>query len=279
MLRRLFAACGLLACCLGGLAMAVDVKSYKIGDMELIALADRPVDPQAANRPQLFVNISPEAEKLLKPGAMANSVNCFIVKKAGEILLFDTGLGKKSGGQLQEALAAAGVKPEEVDTVIITHFHPDHIGGLVTEDRQAAFPKAQLWVGRMEVEGMPKESELFMGYYAGRLNVFEWNHDVAKGVKALEAPGHTPGHTIYLVEDGKTKLLIIGDLIHFQNIQLPYPDTAVAYDKDPRMAVASRKIWFDYAAKPGHVVAGMHLAFPGVGVLAKQGSGYTFSAK
>ncbi len=259
--------------------MAVDVKSFKIGDMELIALADRPVDPKAANRPQLLVNLSPEAEKLLRPGAMANSVNCFILKKGGETLLFDTGLGKNSGGQLQEALAAAGVKPEEVDTVVITHFHGDHIGGLVTPEKTAAFPKAQLWVGRVEVEGMPKASQLFMGYYPGRINIFEWNHDVAKGVKAMEAPGHTPGHTAYLVEDGKEKLLIVGDLIHFQNIQLPYPDTAVTYDSDPAMAVKARKIWFDYASKPGHVVAGMHLAFPGVGVLGKQGNGYTFTAK
>lgn len=279
MLKRLLAACGLLACCLGGFAMAVDVKSFKIGDMELIALADRPVDPKAENRPQLFVNITPEAAKLLTPGAMANSVNCFIVKKAGEILLFDTGLGKRSGGQLQEALAAAGIKPEAIDRVIITHFHPDHIGGLVTADNQAAFPKARLLVGRIEAEKMPKDSQLFMGHYAGRLEMFEWNHKVADGVMAMEALGHTPGHTAFLVEDGKAKLLIIGDLVHFQNIQLPYPDTAVTYDSDPAMAVKARKIWFDYASKPGHTVAGMHLAFPGVGVLGKQGNGYTFSAK
>ncbi len=208
---------------------------------------------------------------------MRNSINCFVVKTGSETILFDTGNGTAKGGLAMESLKAAGLSPNDIDAVVITHFHGDHIGGLMTADGKAVFPRARLMVPRVEVEAMPQAAMQFMAAYAGRLHAFEWNSPVADGVLAADASGHTSGHTVFLIEDGDSKLLIAGDLIHFGGIQLPVPAVAVTYDTDPAKAVAARKLWFDRAADGKFVVATMHLPFPGIGTLAKDGSGYGFA--
>ena len=113
--------------------------------------------------------------------------------------------------------------------------------------------------------------------YAGRRRTFEWDHAVADGIVAVDAHGHTPGHTAFLVENGGAKLMIAADLIHFGGIQLPVPDVAVTYDSDPVKAVAARKRLFDKAAAENYTVLSMHLPFPGIGTLSKEGSGYGFA--
>lgn len=277
MLKKLVCVCAAVAC-LAGSAVAAEAKKFSLGGMEVIALAD--VDTKAArpDNPKLLVGVkdADAAKYLSKPGSMNNSINCFIVKNGREVILFDTGLGAEGKGLLLDSLKAAGKTPDNIDAVVITHFHPDHIGGLV-KDGEAVFPKARLMVPRIEVESNPQAAMKFMAAYAGRLHTFEWDHPVADGVMAVDANGHTPGHTVFLIENGASKLMIAGDLVHFAAIQLPVPDVAVTYDTDAAKAIASRKRLFEKAATEGYTVAGMHLPFPGIGALAKDGSGYAFT--
>ena len=255
-------------------AVAAEHKAFTVDGVEIIALRDSGGDPSGKNRPELLVGLEEaNAGKYLVDGAMKNSINCFVVKTGKETLLFDTGLGSdKAKGELPESLAAAGLKPEDIDAVIITHFHPDHIGGLV-KGGEAVFPTARLMVPRREIETNPQAAMTFMTAYAGRLHTFEWDHPVADGVVALDASGHTPGHSAFLV-DGK--VLIAGDVIHFGGIQLPAPDVAVTYDTDPKAAIAARKRIFDMAVTGDYTVATMHLPFPGIGKVARDGDGYSF---
>ncbi len=278
MLKVLVCVCAAMVV-LSAFVKAADARTYSLGGMEVIALAD--TDPRATrpDNPGLLVGLRPEdaARYLSRPGSMNNSVNCFIVKNGREVILFDTGTG--GGGLLPASLAAAGISPDAVDAVVITHFHGDHIGGLV-RDGQAVFPRARLMVPRLEVEANPQAAMTFMAAYAGRLLTFEWNHPVADGVMAVDAHGHTPGHTVFLIDNnGRDKLMIAGDLVHFGAIQLPVPEVAVTYDSDPANAVASRKRLFDKAAGEGYAIASMHLPFPGFGTLRKEGTGYVFTGR
>lgn len=276
MTRFVFAVCCLfLAAFAACRANAAEARTFSFGGMELIALQDVPPDPAGGNRPGLLVGLrESDARTYLVDGAMINSINCFVLRKDGKAYLFDTGLGRSTrGGGMLDSLAAAGLTPGDIDAVIITHFHADHVGGLV-DNGGAVFPAAGLLVPRVELEASPKAAEPFVAAYAGRLKTFEWDCRVVDGVTALDASGHTPGHTVFLVDGG---LMIVSDLIHFAGIQLPLPDVAVTYDTDPVKAVATRRRLFDLAAREGYTVAAMHLPYPGVGVLSGEGTGYGFA--
>lgn len=258
--------------------VAADHRSFRFGDMEITALSDVAGERNAQNQPELLIGLSPEkAKQYLVPGAMANSINCFLVKMDDKLILFDTGLGAGGNGVMLDSLTAAGVDPGDVDIVLITHFHGDHIGGLA-KDGKAVFPKATLFIPKLEVEENGKGSERFMPAYAGDTEIFEFGQEVLPGITAVDARGHTPGHTAFLLENGGQRLFIIGDLIHFANIQLPLPDVAVTYDCDPKQAVESRKALFDRAVSEDLPIASMHMPFPGVGKFGKDGRGYTFQS-
>ncbi len=275
-MRRLFLLVMVAVAAMAGALGAVEMKSYVWEGMDFYALADVDRNPNAANKPDLLIGLTDDEKAALPAGIMANSVNCFIVKLGDDVLLFDTGYGGERG-HLIRSMAKAGFKPDDVTAVIITHFHPDHIGGLLTGEGGAVFPKARLVVPRVEVEAFPQKAMEFAGAYSGGLVTFEWDQPVSDGVVARNAAGHTPGHTVFEVDSGSTKLLILADLIHFAGVQLQRPEIAVTYDSDPVQAVAARKRIFDYAADSGVTVAGMHLPFPGVGTLSKAGTGYGYA--
>lgn len=259
-----------------GAARAADGDSFSraFGGMEVVALLD--AGNRGPDRPELLIGLSqPDRDKYLKPGSMANSINVFVVKMGGKTLMFDTGLGVGKG-QLQGSLAKAGLSPSDIDDVVITHFHGDHVGGLV-DNGKPAFPRATLHLGRLEVDKWDPKGLGFIPVYGDKVKKFELGDEVAPGVKSVAAVGHTPGHTAFLLENGGGRLLIVGDAVHFTNIQLPLPDVAVTYDTDPVQAVAARKKLFDFAVAENLPIAGMHIAFPGMGTLAKEGTGYSMA--
>ena len=210
-------------------------------------------------------------------------------------MLIDTGSAKLLGptmGDLPAGLKAAGVDPVSIDTVLLTHLHPDHVNGLLTADGRAAFPNAEVVVAEAEAkfwhdDGVaaktPAEYRPFvkmardaLAAYPKRVRLFAGETEVLPGIAPVPEPGHTPGHTGYMLSSGGDSLWVWGDIVHVAAFQFPHPEWAVAFDTDPKQAVATRKAALDRAATDKLVVAGMHLPFPGRGHIFNDGGRYEF---
>lgn len=213
-------------------------------------------------------------------------VIAFLVDTGKNTILVDTGTAKLFGPQLGRVLGnvrAAGYAPADVDTILLTHLHPDHSGGLLTADGNMAFPNARVFVAKADADywlseaverhARPDQRALFkmsrdaVAPYlaAGRLTVFEGGQPLPEGVTAIAAPGHTQGHTAYLFSSNEGDLLVWGDVIHNAAVQFPHPDVSIEFDSDRQQAVDTRYALLAYASARGAWVAGAHLPFPGLG--------------
>lgn len=243
------------------------------GGIETVTLFDR----QSVSDTSLLIGADAgQKAKYLPNGKLNGTVLAFLVKMKGNEIIFDAGL---PDGHIAAELKKNGLAAGDVKTVLLTHLHRDHYGGLVDAEGKAAFPNAAVFVSRTELSYWVDEKKnqnviRALEQYEGRVHVFEPGDEVMPGVKALDTAGHTPGHISFLLENGEEKLLIIGDLIHFIRIQLPLPEVAVKYDVDPAKAIQARKNIFDYACENRIPVAGMHIPFPGTLRLKKTGVGY-----
>ena len=237
-----------------------------------------------------------EAETLIAkagPDALTMNVYGFLLKLDDRLALIDTGAGRLVNpqlGRLAAALNEQGVAPPQIDTIFMTHVHRDHFGGLVDDAGQAAFPNAELVLHQQEAsfwldsasEDMPERARRYLdstrqvlALYSGRLHRVKDN-EVFAGVSAHAAPGHTPGHTCWLVESGGQAILAWGDLIHIAHIHLPSPHIAMEYDLDPVAAQRSRLRILDWVATDNILVAGAHLPAPGIGAIVRNGNAYAF---
>jgi glyoxylase-like metal-dependent hydrolase (beta-lactamase superfamily II) len=269
-----------------------------LGDFEVTALFYGAIDLQPT---KLLTNTTPaQVSKLLgrsfEKEPLPTSVNAFLVNTGDKLVLIDTGTGAFFGPQLGGLVAnlkAAGYQPEQVDEIYITHMHVDHIGGLVSGDK-LAFPNAivradqrdaDYWLHAENAQKAPKDMADFfkmaaasMNPYisAGKFKPFDGDTSLVPGIKAVAAPGHTVGHSIYVVESKGQKLVLWGDLMHVAAVQFPQPQVTIAFDTDSKAAAAQRKKAFAQAAKEGYYVAAAHLPFPGLGHLRSEGKGYAF---
>lgn len=247
--------------------------SARAGGIETITLFDR----QSGSDPSLLVGADAELKaRYIPDGKLTGNVLAFLVKMKGNEIVFDTGL---PDGHIVAELKKNGLDVGDVKTILLTHLHRDHFGGLVDAEGKAAFPNAAVFVSRAErawwVDEKKNQNVIHaLAQYDGRVHEFEPGDEVMPGVKALDTSGHTPGHVSFMLENEGEKLLVIGDLIHFTRIQLPCPEVAVRYDVDPAKATAARKRIFDYACENSIPVAGMHISFPGTLRLKKTGAGY-----
>jgi len=218
--------------------------------------------------------------------------NAFLVRTAHHVVLVDAGMGKYPGensGHLMDGLKDAGVDPGQVDLVLITHFHFDHIGGLLTPDGKRAFPNAivrsskvegEFWLGdtaqlpaNLRVRGAQTKA-IFAPYVsAGRFKPCDSNEDLGDGIRAIAAYGHTPGHMVYTFTSKGKQLWCIGDLIHFGAVQFEHPSAGVSFDSDGQKAVAARLDFFRRAADANAYLAAAHI--PAIVRLAKKEDGFT----
>ena len=242
------------------------VTTRKIDTLTLITLKDNDGEKRMPNKLFYGKADSAKVEKLSPEGSVASSISCFVVETQGKRILFDAGNGAAHGGKMLERLRAAGIAPEQIDYIFVTHFHGDHIGGLAA-DGKPLFANAQLYVPDAEYEAWAamsndggKEAVETVDTYGDRLHRFAYTDILPLGVKAMAAPGHTPGHTVY--QTGR--LFIAGDLLHGFDLQMQDLDICPAYDMDSAKATESRKHFIDYIRQNKLITAGMH--FPDNGV-------------
>ncbi|MFL5346232.1 MAG: MBL fold metallo-hydrolase [Hyalangium sp.] len=267
-----------------------------LGDFEVTALSDGTVD---LPMDKLLTNIKPgELDKALARSYLKtpveSSTNAFLINTGTKLVLVDTGAGNLFGptlGKLQANLKAAGYQPEQIDAVLITHLHPDHQGGLMAGDK-LAFPNATVHMAKAEADywlsadnmkkapadaqPMFQQTTAMLTPYktANKIKTFEADTELVPGIKAMATPGHTPGHTVYVVESKGQKLMLWGDLMHLAAVQFADPSVTIQFDTDSKAAAAQRKKAYADAAKQGYWVAGAHIPFPGIGHVGVEGKGY-----
>jgi glyoxylase-like metal-dependent hydrolase (beta-lactamase superfamily II) len=221
------------------------------------------------------------------------TINCFVIRSRDRLVLVDAGFAGKTElvGRLLGNLNAMGVEPADIDTIVMTHMHPDHEAGLTDSSGKALFPKAELvlhenelafWqddgaMARATAEGQGdfRLAREALAAYGDRVRTVKTD-EVVPGVRAFPTPGHTPGHTAWLVESNGDGLLIWGDIVHFPGMQFAFPDTSVAYDIDPAAAAEARKKVLKFVAGEKLRVAGVHLDFPAFGHVVPNGAAYRY---
>lgn len=212
----------------------------------------------------LFPDAGDELIKSLSiEDGIPSSISTFLVESNGVQILFDTGMGA-SDSRLMDGLSSLGIAPADIEYIYLTHFHGDHIGGMMENDT-VVFPNAQVYASKAEYDGWMKMSAdkdrqvaKIMSAYKDRLHLFAFGDTLPGKVVAIEAVGHTPGHTVFQAG----KLLIIGDLIHGAALQLEHPEICATFDMDKQKAIKTRKTLLQYACDNGLVMAGMHLPVP-----------------
>lgn len=272
----------------------------KVGDAEVIALIDG-----IARRPlgEEFVKNAPltEVRALLSSQGLPNDYidipfTPFLVVAGGRKILIDTGLGEFGGpnaGKLLEHLRAAGVQPSDIDTVLISHHHGDHINGLRNKAGEFAFPQAKVlvpapehafWMDDARMAAAPQGMKgafenvrrTFAAMPSGMLSTFEPGAEVAPGLRSIAAYGHTPGHTVFQLTSAGQHFHYVADLTNVPALFARNPDWAVSFDMD---AEAARKVRREILARivtSQSLVGGFHFPFPALGRMVASGQGYAF---
>ncbi|MGG2097696.1 MBL fold metallo-hydrolase [Acinetobacter haemolyticus] len=264
---------------------------HQAGDVQITAL----LDGTNFMSPSLFKDISPQqVQEILKKyyadqdKGVQTSINAFLVNTGKSLVLVDSGAESCFGahlGSILKNLVASGYKPEQVDTILLTHLHPDHVCG-ISQKGTANFPnatvyvsddEAKYWLDPKQVAKLPKDKQAnYLGtvekikeaiapYQAKqRFKTFKLGDEI-QGFKVINTAGHTPGHYSYELKTKDQSVVFIGDIVHSHTVQFDKPETAIEYDIDPKKAVQTRLKQFANFAKNGQTIAAPHLPFPGIG--------------
>lgn len=228
-------------------------------------------------------------------GGVQTAVNAFLVHTGSRLILVDAGAAKCFGptmGNIVENIKAAGYQPSDVDSVLLTHMHPDHICGLLAADGRPVFPQATVyapaedaafWLDAKIAQAAPEGNRPFFTMAqdsiapyakAGRFKTFDNGAQLFPGISAVPTQGHSPGHTSYLIRSGRDELLLWGDIVHAHGVQMQHPEVSIEFDANQEQAIATRKRVFELAASKGWLIGGAHLPFPGLGHVRQDVQGY-----
>ena len=271
---------------------------FVLGDAEVTVVSDGPLplgDPSGT-----FTGVPKEevkkmlADNFLSPDNVVLEQNSPIVNTGDKLILFDTGMGTSKAfgpttGRQQKSMAEAGIKPEDVDAVVCSHAHIDHIGGIVDANDKPLFPNAQIYISQSDFDFWTDEGKLgspakdFVVHarknllpIRDRLVFYKDGQEFLPGVQAIAAPGHTVGHTIFMVTSNGKSFCFLGDLSHHPVLLLEKPRMQFSYDSDPAQAAETRVKLLERLAADKVAVMAYHYAWPGIGHIAKTGEGYHY---
>ena len=271
---------------------------FVLGDAEVTVVSDGtlPLGPPKGT----FVGVPDEevrkmlSDNFLNPDNVVLEQNSPIVNTGDKLILFDTGMGTSKAfgpttGRQQKSMAEAGIKPGDIDAVVLSHAHIDHIGGIVGADDKPLFPNAQYYITQSDFEFWTDEGKLgsdlkdFVVHarknlmpVRDRIVFIKDGQEFLPGVQAIAAPGHTVGHTIFMVTSAGKSFAFLGDLTHHAVLLLEKPRMEFSYDTDPKQAAASRVKLLDTIAANKTPVMSYHFAWPGYGHIAKTGDGFHY---
>lgn len=265
-------------------AGAGQTQEFNVGDVGVLGIFDAEDDVDPGLVPGL--DKYPEFAGLFSNGPLQGVFKAYLLKSGDRLILVDSGWGgeRQPRGQMLEILRERGVRPEEITDILVTHLDWDHIGGLTRADK-AVFPNAALWIARPEYKawlggnlpGRPdfakERARKLAEIYEGKIRLFDFGQELLPGITAVDASGHTPGHTAYEIASGNDRLIIAGDIIHLPQVQLVRPDLNSKYDLDPQKARAAREAILARAVNEKATLAGMHFA-PAGRVGERAGGGY-----
>ena len=276
---------------------------YRVGSIEITVVNDgvsrMPItDDFVANATRDQVNAALDAA-FLEKDFYAGPYNPIVINTGSRLALVDTGTGEAAfkssnglNGRLPISLAAAGIDASAIDTVIISHYHGDHINGLLKADGSLAFPNAEILVPAVEhkfwmddgemsratkprvVFGFKNTHRVFTNEVLKRVRIYEWDKEVIPGVTAIGTPGHTPGHTSHVVASGNKSVYVQADVTHAPFLFARHPEWHFMLDVEPVEAEATRRKVYDMLVAERMLVQGFHYPFPSVGHVEKTGTGY-----
>jgi glyoxylase-like metal-dependent hydrolase (beta-lactamase superfamily II) len=271
---------------------------YKVGSFECTSIND---GARSFPMPATFVTNVPKEEALaqadasyMPKGMVTVPFNPQLINTGKKLVLIDTGNGPVPNapvGMLMANLIAAGIDPKSIDTILLSHLHPDHTNGLKLADGSLAFPNAEImapevdWAFWTSEENAAKASnDVMKNYFANvkktfagitdKVTRYAWDKEVVPGITSISTPGHTPGHTSFAVASGGSTVLIQSDVTNIPEFFLRNPDWHVMYDADPALAQQTRHKFYDMASAEKATVVGFHFQFPSVGHVEKDGKGY-----
>jgi glyoxylase-like metal-dependent hydrolase (beta-lactamase superfamily II) len=276
---------------------------YKVGSIEVTVVADgvnrfKMPDDIVTNVKREEVNAALVAAHG-EPDFFVTPYNPIVVNTGQKLVVIDTGLGeagfnasKGRIGQFLTNLAATGIDPNAVDTVIISHYHGDHVNGLLKADNSLAFPNAEIlvpaaehkfWMDDGEMSRAPKgrieelfrnNRRIFAGEVMKRLRTYDEGKEVVPGITAVATPGHTVGHRSHVLASGSNQVYVQADVTHVPFLFVRNPGWHAFYDQDPVMAEATRRKVYDMLVAEKMLVQGFHYPFPSLAYVEKSGSGY-----